>query len=493
MVQTAQSFHSNIMYRLLLSILLLLLIAFPACEDRSDTSNPIAGDDDGGEQDGTEDGENSQTPSLPLALCGMNPYTLLERDKVGDLVDWEEMTFYNLTPSTVDALLTAGGYAQLTPSAFGSRVFRYRYTTQDKGRQVEATALLSVPAHVDMPEDGLPYYFFLHGTAGFSDPCAPSRSDSTALIGVILATNGFIGILPDYIGMNGFGAPSEVAHAYTVGEQAAIGSWDALRAAEILIAEELADTITPNGKTVIFGGSQGGHSAFFTERYGPYYAPEYDVKAVIAVAPPIDVRTLMVDALSTYSDSTYSFLAALTAMRLWYGEPASLESVFTNEEPYYFSNTAEENIYPVEECNPGDAVKEASITSVFNDSFRQAVLDERWEDIEPWTCYLKESEIYNSSVPALRYTPTLVVFGENDELVITDKQQEHFEALCQDGHMLEYLECSGAPHIDVTVWSLFEQFAWARDRLADKELDQSVQCRILDPICCSGTPEDVCE
>jgi hypothetical protein len=51
-------------------------------------------------------------------------------------------------------------------------------------------------------------------------------------------------------------------------------------------------------KVVIAGASQGGHAAFFTERFGAYYAPEYEVAGQAPLVPASSVVEGLVKATS---------------------------------------------------------------------------------------------------------------------------------------------------------------------------------------------------
>ncbi|RJO67320.1 MAG: hypothetical protein C4523_09755 [Myxococcales bacterium] len=446
-----------------------------------------------GEGDGDGDGDVEAAPPMPVALCGMESYELLPRAQVGALLAWEEYPLFDMTPATIDNLMEKSGYTALSPVPYGGKAYRIRYTTQDKGESVEATAVVAVPANAEGIEDkSFPYALFLHGTTGFSDPCAPSRRDDGPAQGVLLAALGFITVLPDYIGLAGFGEPSTAHHGYLVGEQTAIGSWDALRAAEVFLSEQLADEVHANGQTVVWGGSQGGHAAMVTELYGPYYAPEYDVKAVVSLIPPLTLHPLAEAGLTTFSPPTVAFLAVLTTMRAWYGAPGSMAGVLTNTEPYFLAENAEEYVFVEEECNAGDDLEASTLEEIYAAEFITAVRAGDWESLEPWNCYLSENDLTLTSVAPLRQTPTLAVFSELDDLVITAPQREAYDALCEAGYQMEYIECTAAGHSEGAVWSLPEQLDWIRARLAGEPIATERLCTRGAPVCCSATPEEKC-
>jgi dienelactone hydrolase len=441
-------------------------------------------------------------PALPVDLCSPAGYTLLPAADLGQPVDWEENDGFDLEAGALDALLTMAGFESLTPVDHGLRLYRYRYTTQDRGLPTEATGMIAFPAHLDAaPSEPWPVALMLHGFAGANDACAPSAD---ALIGpaqpALLAANGFVVVAPDYIGMNGMGEGSTAHHAPQVGEQVAIGSWDALRAGLALVKGELAQEIQGEIRddVVIWGASQGGHAAFFVELAGPYYAPEIEVVAVAASAPAHSLVSVVSHAMAEYSDPTALAALSLVGMRRWHDAPADLHGLLTNEEPWYFADTVEEALMgEMEECEPDidfDADSIDEVSDIYTAAFIQAVLTGAWDQIEPWSCYIHESSASSASIPRLRSTPVLAVYGSEDTLVVPAYQRDDFDLLCDQGWDLEQLECAYAGHAEGTLWSLPTQLDWLRDRLAGVERDPSRGCVWNEPVCCPATPDEVaCE
>ncbi len=434
--------------------------------------------------------------TIPVARCGMKPYHLLDPATLGQVVHSDEIPELQLTADAVRSLIAQDtsypGASELIE--YGTRVFRFRYTTQDRGQKVEATALLGVPYGPEVPTTPLPVTVFLHGTTGFSDPCAPSRDLGQSAGAALLASLGFVAVLPDYIGMNGEGAPSTVKHGYLVGEQVALGSWDAVRAGlELLKQLELGTTASD--QVVIWGGSQGGHAAMFTELYGPYYAPEFQVPGVVALVAPTVLKPLAQAAVSQWGPPTESFAAVMDTWHDWYGAPANLDDVLTDDAPYHFASTIEAQIYPEDTCDTaqaysaiGDHPDEQKPSTVYLQSFIDKV--QAGDDLAPWSCYLDENSLRFSSVKPKRFTPTYMVYSQKDDLVITAPMRSEFTNLCSMGYKLHYLECEGAGHSEGASWSLPEQLQWVRDRLAGKPL--TGMCQVTAPVCCSMSPQSVC-
>ena len=269
---------------------------------------------------------------LGLPLCGKAPHTWLPREDVGAVVTWEEAAFTDFTPDAVDGLLADAGYGALTPVTYGVRNFYLRYVTQDRGVLREATAVVGVPVGVD-PGGAQPVMLWLHGTSGYADGCAPSAHPLEGVVPTtLISSRGYITVAPDYLGMLGFGEPSSpgTVHPYLVGEPTAIACWDALRAALAALAAAGDLPAGDPDQVLVMGGSQGGHAGFFVERYAPYYAPEFGLRAVAAAVPVTDILDHAVYASGVWSATATTFAPMLAAMRRWYGAPPDLTGVLTD-------------------------------------------------------------------------------------------------------------------------------------------------------------------
>jgi hypothetical protein len=83
----------------------------------------------------------------------------------------------------------------------------------------------------------------------------------------------------------------------------------------------------------------------------------------------------------------------------------------------------------------------------------------------------------------------LYVLGELDDLVHTPIERASFDALCDDGMRLQYLECAGASHTRATAWSYPEILSFIDARLAGEPLLSSTLCQRGAAVTCSATPE----
>jgi len=502
--------------------LLLTLLTLGACSSE-DADNPSAtdgdvdtsdgditdGDLDTEEPDGDDSGEIEEVEveeeeaevklyeTLPVAHCGMTEYELIDPAELGQIVDYEEITFWDKDSTSLDSLFATAGVDFLDPVPYGTKLFRYRYTTQDKGVKIEATAMLGIPTMENPESRDFPMVLYTHGTTGFSDPCAPSNPEyffEGPAIPALMTSLGYVVISPDYIGMNGTGTPATVRHGYLVGEQTAIGSWDAVRAGERLLKEQLGEPVTVQNNVIPWGGSQGGHAAMFSDLFAPYYAPEYDVPAVVAMVVPSNLKPLIEDAVADIRPGTGLLGISLVTMHVWYGRLADLTEVMSDEEPYFFARNAETLIFPEEACEIDIDVDltNASVDMLFSQNFMEKVANDQWDQLTPWNCFYRENSLLTSSIPRLRNTPTLMVYGEKDDLVVTEPMRIDFADLCADGYQLDYIECAEAGHVDGALWSLPHQITWLQDRLDGKPLDSETSCTVNPAFCCAGSPEDKC-
>lgn len=466
------------------------------CDDVAPTeTDVVANTNDVGDSGLTDVGESDVgvTPELPHAFCGQPAYDILPTTSVGELVEWEEIPFWSMESAVLDSMLAIAGYTALSPLDYGVTLYRYRYTTQDRGQIVEATSILGVPWRVEMPDTAFPLVIQTHGTTGFSDPCAPSRDERVMedpAIPAAITAMGFVTVAPDYIGICGFGQPCEVRHAYLNGEQVAIGSWDALRAG-LKLLKELGNPVETTTQVVPWGASQGGHAALFVQRYGAYYAPEFDVPATVAMVPPLDLMPLMVAYGQAIGSGTGLFSVSLIALNEWYGNQGDLTDVFTNEEPYFFADSASSAIYPQDQCHIDLPLGSGNVTieGLFTAQFRQALADGQFTAIEPWHCYYSENSPVSMTPAVIDPSPTLVVLGETDDLVITDLVSPGIDTLCNMGLPVVTVECAGAGHVQASIWSLPLQRDWVRQRIAGIPLDLADVCTAWEPTCCTGNPE----
>jgi len=166
----------------------------------------------------------------------------------------------------------------------GMQGWRILYTTTIND-DTPATAVATVFAPVNMPAGPRPVITWEHGTTGLVQKCMPSLV-SAPTVGIPAQSAsmaaGWVIVATDY----SF-AEKKGPHPYLIGEGEARSALDSVRAAHQMPELKLGD------RTVVWGHSQGGHSALWTGIIGPGYAPEVKIVGVAAIAPAANMKNIM--------------------------------------------------------------------------------------------------------------------------------------------------------------------------------------------------------
>ncbi len=166
----------------------------------------------------------------------------------------------------------------------GMQGWRILYTTTVNDT-TPATAVATVFAPVNMPPGPRPVITWEHGTTGVLQKCMPSLA-SVPTMGIPAqqqsVAEGWVIVATDY-SFAEKGGP----HPYIIGEGEARSALDAVRAARQMPELKLDD------RTVVWGHSQGGHSALWTGIIGPHYAPDLKIVGIAAIAPAANMKNIL--------------------------------------------------------------------------------------------------------------------------------------------------------------------------------------------------------
>lgn len=127
------------------------------------------------------------------------------------------------------------------------------------------------------PSDGWPLLLWSHGTVGIADKCAPTWTGYVPFHDEHLSqwlSEGYAIVASDYQGLGTKGT-----HPYLATRPAAYSNLDVLRAVQ-------SADFPVSDRIVLAGQSQGAGAAIATAGYAPNYAPELDIRAVIATGVP---------------------------------------------------------------------------------------------------------------------------------------------------------------------------------------------------------------
>ncbi|MEI6622085.1 MAG: alpha/beta fold hydrolase [Actinomycetes bacterium] len=180
----------------------------------------------------------------------------------------------------------------------GLLAFRIMYlSTNANGNPTAVTGMVIQPFAVG-PATGRPIVAFAHGTTGIGRECGISQAPFTpGTTGASmfdprirpLVDQGYVVTATDYEGEGAPGLPT-----YLVESTEAYNVLDSLRAAVYLEPQ----TVNAS-KMAIYGHSQGGHAALSAASLAASYAPELQLRGVVASAPglvpalPLAIKTLV--------------------------------------------------------------------------------------------------------------------------------------------------------------------------------------------------------
>lgn len=319
-------------------------------------------------------------------------------------------------------------------------VYRVMYTTKSlQNKPLAVTGVIMVPPG-DAPDGGWPVLAWEHGTNGMADECAGSLNlDEATPFANQLLTQGWLLVASDY---QGEGTPG--LHPYIAGENAARDSIDIVRAARKLKGAHAGKDY------VAWGHSQGGHTAMFTLKFAESYAPELNLKGVVAGAPPSQFD-LLYDFLKTSPFKHYLLMAA-AGLNAAYGDKAApLDKVLTEKGI---------GLLPLldEGCSGyvSDKTKDISFEEVTKtDPFT----------VPEWKKILTENDPQQFTEAS--DVPLLVIHGGSDEQIPTIASEIMSKHLCDLDQNLVRWVYPGQAHAAVIGPSLPDMIQWINNRFDD--------------------------
>lgn len=177
----------------------------------------------------------------------------------------------------------------------GVSMYKIIYNTTDaQGEPTIASGAMFVP---DLEGCDLPVAVYNHGTI-YLKTDVPSYNNGEALVGKYMGAFGFLGLLPDYIGLG----DSPGMHPYVHAETEANANIDMIRAAKEFCLEQ---SIELNGQLFITGYSQGGHAAMATVyEMETNLSEEFTVTASAPASGPYDLSNIQAEPM--VSDQPYA-------------------------------------------------------------------------------------------------------------------------------------------------------------------------------------------
>ena len=357
-----------------------------------------------------------------------------------DLPDFYDVPSVGAAPGTIlktEPVNAPGVNGSLHRIMYGSESIR--------GEAITVTGLVAVPDS-PAPAGGYPVVAWAHGTTGIADECAPSlaaESDQAPLLNELLE-QGWVVVATDYEGM---GTPGR--HPYIVGESEARSVIDSVRA-----AHNLAD-VEVSADYVVWGHSQGGHSAMFALDFAEQLAPELNLRGVVAGAPPSQLD-LVYDYLSG-SPYKYYLLMVGAAINAAYGDAAAPLDEVLNAEGIDKVDLVDQGCSGfLAEQTAGVEVQDLMVRQ--DDGTFNPFANPIWQPL------IAAQDPKNFDGPA--DAPLLIIHGGDDEQIPTVSSAILADQLCVKGQQLERWMYPGRSHAGVIAYSADDMIAWMSDRFA---------------------------
>ena len=331
-------------------------------------------------------------------------------------------------------------YEKVSAPGVHGAVYRVLYvSTTVHGQPVAVSGLVAVPSAAP-PAAGYPVVSWGHGTNGMADQCAPSLSPATdAPLANTLLDRGWLVTASDY---QGEGTPGMLP--YIAGDSAARNTIDIVRAARNLPAAHAS------ANYVVWGHSEGGQTAMFTLKIGPTYAPELQMKGVVAGAPPSQLNLIYTFLLK--SPFRHYLLMAAGGLNTAYGDAeAPLDQVLTAK-----------GLALIPELDKGCS---DHVAKVVGNTDVSTLLKTDPFKVPLWKKVLQAND--PQQFTAASPVPLLMIQGGNDEQIPVVSTQILAHHLCGIGQDLERWIYPGRSHAGVIAPSANDMVHWISDRFAN--------------------------
>lgn len=233
--------------------------------------------------------------AMVLSGCGdyiEAPYTTIV-DPRGKVISSNLIETWTLPQ--VDSIINtlSGGASGLLQPEYGVSIYKVNYQTVDPfGGLISASGAFAVPNAENLGP--LPFASYQHGTES-KDSNVPSQRNGEVVIGIVMASTGYMCAMPDYLGLG----EGPGIHPYVHAKSEATAVIDMLRA-----CRELAPKLghSWDSRIFLFGYSQGGHATMAAHKeIQENYRSEFTVTASAPMAGPYDVSGVQEQVIVSHS------------------------------------------------------------------------------------------------------------------------------------------------------------------------------------------------
>ncbi|WP_084523848.1 alpha/beta hydrolase family protein [Adhaeribacter aquaticus] len=358
--------------------------------------------------------------------------------------------FVAATPISTIPKSVLQGLAQA--SGFGSSVnllkydvafYKFTYKTTYKNSETEVSGLLAIPQNTPAPPALLSAQ---HGTM-FADADAPSNFPAAFTGFELLASAGYITVIPDFIG---YGVSKDIVHPYYDEQHSALTVVDMLKAAKYYLKKE---KINLNSNLFLVGYSEGGYVTMAAQKEieaNPKH--NLTLTAVAAGAGGYDLTGMLSGIATTTTYVEPSFLALIIQA---YNTTYNWNRPFTDffQEPYAGRiPTLLNGTMKREEINNQLTT---SPSALFNPVFYANLLNPAGE------LALKQALTNNSLLDWVPKSPTRLYHGTADEAVFYQTSETTFNRFKAAGaNNVELKPISGGMHRTSIIPMMLDALSW---------------------------------
>lgn len=351
----------------------------------------------------------------------------------GDIIRFEPFTFYLDPLKVLRAPATA---------------YRIMYRSTDRtGTPIAVTGSVLIPTAQWSGRGPRPLVAYAVGTQGLGDKCAPSRqlAAGSEYEGVFISgllARGFAVVVPDYQGLG-----TEGVHTYMSREVTGRAVLDSIRAAQRLAPANLA----AGGPVAITGYSQGGQAAAAAAELAASYAPEQNLKGVVAGAVPAD----LVRVAGNLDGSLYfAFLGYAVA---------GLATSYNIDTSLYLNANGEQVLADLEgQCTAESLLRYPFVRSSTLTEDGRPVTD--YLDAEPFKSVLAEQVI--GADGRRPNVPTLVTHSMLDDVIPYAVGKDMAKRWCRSGAKVWFSANIAPTHVGGALAGYPESFAFLEARFA---------------------------
>jgi alpha-beta hydrolase superfamily lysophospholipase len=355
-----------------------------------------------------------------------------------------EASFYDA--SLADAARPPGTLLKVEslsmPPLYRARAWRILYSTRDvAGRPIVSSGMVIASTVATAQPSARKIVSWAHPTVGTARRCAPSLQarPHSSILGINdLVGLGYVVVATDYPGL---GTPGPIG--YLVGKGQAHAMLDAVRAAQSIPAAGAGNDVA------LWGYSQGGHAALFAAQIASRYAPELKIKGAAAIAPPTDLRRLL---LANIDSLEGRVLAAFT-LQSWavkYG--LSLRDIASDASLAAILTINRQCIDTVE--------GQIAVLKAQKKLGRQFLLNDP-DKVRGWDAAMRDNSI---TVPTTS-VPLLIVQGESDDIVRPAVTRQVIANGCARGARIKYVTLPGRGHGTSAKFGSASAVSWIAERL----------------------------